>query len=627
MTQTFESVVRPRVMGPDGESRLLDHILQEHLRAKRVHRIVICGPRGAGKSFALRYVAERFSSEVTAGLIRLLDVRDVRSADGALKSAVADSGMITVIVARTQECPDATVYQMAAWDRDDVIEYVLQRFPDQSVSLLNRTADGAFLEGLPELWVLVLEELAANKSLDSAEAAMWEILNRLMRRCGEATDIGKKTWEDLGNDKVKEQASSVLDPATLPLGRLQELHPVQCMLAAEYFCSQLQTRSGMEILSRPIPEDVLPIIARRLRNNKRIISDLAALLILHADAALYASAMTLLLAIDPTWRPARSLARTNLKGAVLDGANWSEVDLSHTVITGISANDASFHHCDFTNAHASYASFRRTSFRCAKLTAFVFDHGFAPDSDFSHIVGHQSCFRRADLRGSNFEQTQMAESVFDSSQLCGVSFRGSYLPKASFYDANVQDADFSQCDLMMANLSHLDLTTTNLRGAMLHNARMVSCNLENVDLTQFNLMGANLRSSSLSGSEAQGANLQKVNLRAAQLGEVDWENADLRNADLRDVVFHLGASREGLLSSPYASEGTRTGFYTDERLEQHFKAPEEIRKANLKGVNLLGAHIEGVDFYLVDLRGAKMSREQYHQAASTGAILHDYQVE
>ncbi len=627
MTQTFESVVRPRVMGLDGESRLLDHILQEPLRTKRVHRIVICGPGGTGKSFALRYLSERFSSEVAAGQIRLLDVRDVRSADGASNSAFADSGQLTVIAARTQECPDATVYQMAAWDRDDVIEYVLQRFPDQSVSLLNRSSDGAFLEGLPELWVLVLEELASNKSVDSAEAAMWEILHRLMKQCGEAADIGKTIWEEFGTSNVKEQATSGDNGSSSPLTRLQELHPVQCMLAAEYFCSQLQTRSGMEILSRPIPEDVLPIIARRLRNNKRVISDLEALIVLPSDAGLYASAMTLLLAIDPAWRPRRSLANTNLKGAVLDGANWSEVELRQTTISGISANDASFHHCDFTNAHASYASFRRTSFRYAKLTAICFDNGFAPDSDFSHIVGAQGIFRRTDLRGSTFENAILTEANFESSQLCGVSFRSAYLAKASLLDANVQNTDFSQCDLTWANLSHLDLTRTNLHGAVLREARMVLCNLENMDLTQFTLTWANLRNSSLCGSQAQGANLQNVNLRSAQLGEVDWENADLRNADLRGVVFHLGASREGLLSSPYASEGTRTGFYTDERLEQHFKAPEEIRKANLKGVNLLGAHIEGVDFYLVDLRGAKMSREQYLQAASTGAILHDYQVE
>ena len=59
------------------------------------------------------------------------------------------------------------------------------------------------------------------------------------------------------------------------------------------------------------------------------------------------------------------------------------------------------------------------------------------------------------------------------------------------------------------------------------------------------------------------------------------------------------------MDSYLASEGTRTGFYTDDSYEQDFKAPEEIRKANLCHADLRGAEIEKVDFYLVDLRGAR----------------------
>ena len=95
----------------------------------------------------------------------------------------------------------------------------------------------------------------------------------------------------------------------------------------------------------------------------------------------------------------------------------------------------------------------------------------------------------------------------------------------------------------------------------------------------------------------------------------------MRDADLRGATFHLGSSRSGLLFTPIASEGSRTGFYTDESLEQHFQAPEEIRKANLRGSDLRGAKVEGVDFYLVDLRGAFLDPEQLAQAQRTGAIL------
>lgn len=44
--------------------------------------------------------------------------------------------------------------------------------------------------------------------------------------------------------------------------------------------------------------------------------------------------------------------------------------------------------------------------------------------------------------------------------------------------------------------------------------------------------------------------------------------------------------------------------------EQGFKAPEEIRKADLRRADLRGARILETDFYLVDLRGALYTTEQ-----------------
>ena len=72
----------------------------------------------------------------------------------------------------------------------------------------------------------------------------------------------------------------------------------------------------------------------------------------------------------------------------------------------------------------------------------------------------------------------------------------------------------------------------------------------------------------------------------------------------------MGSSRSGLVGSPLACEGSRTGFYTDEYHEQEFKSPEEIRKANLCGADLRGAMIDDVDFYLVDLRSARYTPDQ-----------------
>jgi hypothetical protein len=83
------------------------------------------------------------------------------------------------------------------------------------------------------------------------------------------------------------------------------------------------------------------------------------------------------------------------------------------------------------------------------------------------------------------------------------------------------------------------------------------------------------------------------------------------------------STRSGLVDSPIACEGSRTGFYTDDFDEQQFKAPEDIRKANLRGADLRGARITGTDFYLVDLRNARYTPMQAEHFRSCGAILED----
>lgn len=165
------------------------------------------------------------------------------------------------------------------------------------------------------------------------------------------------------------------------------------------------------------------------------------------------------------------------------------------------------------------------------------------------------------------------------------------------------------------------LRSAEFTGARFVLSFLIGCDLETMKLPGANFTRANLHRAHLTGSFMPSANFYGAHLTATGLAEIEWEGADLRDADLRGSTFHLGSSRSGLVGSPIASEGSRTGFYTDESLEQGFKSPEEIRKANLCGVDLRGAKIDGVDFYLVDLRGARYTSEQEGHLRRSGAIL------
>ncbi len=107
----------------------------------------------------------------------------------------------------------------------------------------------------------------------------------------------------------------------------------------------------------------------------------------------------------------------------------------------------------------------------------------------------------------------------------------------------------------------------------------------------------------------------------AGLAAIDWEGADLRECDFTGATFHLGNARSGLVDGTIASEGSRTGFYTDEALEDSFTAPEQVRKANLRNTDLRGARLGEADFYLVDLRGARLDARQVEWLRSCKAIL------
>ena len=107
------------------------------------------------------------------------------------------------------------------------------------------------------------------------------------------------------------------------------------------------------------------------------------------------------------------------------------------------------------------------------------------------------------------------------------------------------------------------------------------------------------------------------------MAEIVWVDCDLRDSSFKHVAFHLGSSRCGMVDSPYPSHGTRTGFYTDDYDDLHYRPPETIRKAAMVGCDLRGVQLDKTDFYLVDLRGTKFDPKYESHLRNCGAILDD----
>ena len=228
-------------------------------------------------------------------------------------------------------------------------------------------------------------------------------------------------------------------------------------------------------------------------------------------------------------------------------------------------------------------------------------------------------FTDAELTGANLSGCRFQNADFRRADLTDVIARGAEFQDVNFDGATFTNADFSGATFQNVKLKSVDLDFGDFQGLR----SIGKLDLSGIHAKKAVFGGAKLRQSAWTGSLLRSCDFSDSDLRNTLLAEIDWEDCDLRDADLRGASFHMGSTRCGIVNSPYPSHGTRTGFYTDDYDDQIFQNPETIRKASLVGADLRGACIWGVDFYLVDLRGAKLDEIYRKQLRSTGAILDD----
>ena len=617
MIDPMQAAVRPRVIAERSRGKvLLEDLVAEMAAAGDVAVLSVYGPRGAGITTALRHLQHLFGSQ-----------SDFMFTDLEVSFEQQSTGMIGFPMDRKRSRSGMLKCKLAGWDRDEWIEYLLAVHRDRCAPVMRRIQKDPYavsLCGNPSLWSQVLDELAADDGLASVKDALIRIVERTFPDAEARSEMERLSfWKMTGRGPVGRRT---LEPQrSVEQVRLLLVPAVVLLLASRAAWDELQTLEAYQVRDnwpRELVEEVATMVSKSPAVQDRLRSWLVSS---HRNG--HPLAVSLLHAANASWQmePTRFFGllrgQLNLDGAFLDGADCSKLKLARCEMTGASFSQANFTSTNLRKANATSAKFDGACLRQAKLTRFHGKLGCFATADLSDASGTDVVFSGADLSFANLMNAKLPHCWFVNSDLSNAVLRGADLRKSCFLSACIDAADFTGANLEFADFSSLDLTVAQFEGACFRSAQLSCCNLEGMQLPDADFESAVLDGAVMTGSVLPGANFTYADLKGARLAEVEWESVNLQNADMSGATFHMGSTRSGLVGSSIPSYGSRTGFYTDELNEQDFKAPEEIRKANLRGADLRGAKIAFVDFYLVDLRDALYDQDQEDQLRRTGAIL------
>jgi uncharacterized protein YjbI with pentapeptide repeats len=610
------AIVRPRVVVKrTGEAGLLEDIVSEIADEYGSGFVRLTGGPGSGKSTAIAHLAAVFSyhehfvflDEPTA---------DEISACSSDSIAIAATPLVD---GRNMELV------LQPWGMDELIEYLLALHHDDCGSVISRLGAAAKRPWCPQLACIVMGQFAADYELHDASDALAVHMRSMLRSANlrqavtefcVATLVGGIETIAKANNKLEKMGC----PAEVRALLRHEL--VQLPLAAARIIG-LVLKGCFTDLEKPLPFGLIELVGWQCGANSAALDQLKRAMALQRAETAHAMMASVLLIAEPIWRPESPRKPWRLSRGIFRAAQWPELNFFRANLDQCDFSGANLEAAQFETADLTKANFTNAKLRGAKLLRARAPGAFFCGADLSEAK--LSC---ATLNGADFSNADLSKATLMTADLTSADMTETVLRKADLSQANlvgsiVNNADFSEANLTQANLSNVDLRTAHMNGACLEGAILRAAQLEDILVVHARLKGANLSSAHLTGSALPAADLRDADLRGAELAKIDWEEADLRGANLVDVSFHMGSSRSGLVDSPYACEGSKTGFYTDDFEDLSFKRPEEIRKANLANADLRDVRAERVDFYLVDLRGAKMDADLREQARESGAILHD----
>lgn len=617
--------VRPRVIPSQDRAavpRLLEDLVEGWLGDGSTGIVALHGQPGSGKSTALAYLGQRFAS---GERLVLLD----EPGEEALTAADRRALVLCTFPVGVQ--PEALArLELAPWGEDERIEYLLATHRPMCASVLSRlgsSGDVGEWQGVPELCSAALDRMAADESLSGAQTALARHVEALFgwrrSRRRAASRCLRIFLERESRDRI--EALRELERSSGNAYRFLRHSVVHTQLAAEALVDVLQRGKldpeALRWIERELERCAAPLVRASskamnrlrlwLREARNPTGDIASLIHLAEPQALAEWIRTR----DPE-RPQPSLI-----GARLERAPWGGLDLRRAHLSRTDLSAAVLRGANLSEAEVTSANFSDADLEQARLESVIARHALFCRARLIESVAIAGQFDSADFQQAVLVRASMPSARFQDANLSGARFNGAKLQGAEFCGATLQNTDFRGANLDSARMSKQDLRSCDLAAASLRHAELAGAHLDGMKLDSLQMESADLSGAHLTGASLRGAKLVRANLTGALLADIEAEDADLRDADLRRASFHMGSSRSGLVFHSPPMEGSRTGFYTDDYFDNKHKGPEEVRKANLRRADLRGAYLDDTDFYLVDLREARVTPMQYEHLRRCGAIL------
>jgi uncharacterized protein YjbI with pentapeptide repeats/energy-coupling factor transporter ATP-binding protein EcfA2 len=610
------AAVKPRVLDENGSDLLLETEILQLIEQEVRGYVAVLGPAGAGKSTALAHL-----SAVLPKVDHLV-LLDSGESVSQLALRHRSDRLIVSASAPPKKLPPRKLFRLAPWNRDDVIEYTLARHRDRCASIMKRIrwdcADSK--HGIPELWALLIDQLAADESIPNLQAALHRFLTTNLPV---PEDLDRIQWacSNLFLDPASEKSDKVanrLRSVPAHVARILRHQFVLQLLTVERMVASLNNGATCKFLKYRLPRELIRDVAQRLTPCSPGVDRLRQFV--GQKRQVQAMAASILHAVGAEWSlpPAEDM---NLRGAYLPRVDWPGAQLINADVSQANLFSANLTGAHLDGAIAIKAMLRQTCLRDASINGICAQGADMSAADLARAKAANARFDGANLTDANLAEANLANSSFRFTNLSSASFNHACLRSATFFRVKLENTDFSEADFENANLCQADFRRCVCRSACFTLGNLKGCNFEDLDLGEASFQKANLKQCLLTGTRMRNASLDDACLQGAGLGEIDWEDCSLRNVDLTGAIFHMGSTRSGMLFTNVASEGTRTGFYTDDYDDRAYRPPEEIRKANLCGCDLRGAKVEYVDFYLVDLRDARYDRTQEDHFRRCGALL------